>query len=413
MSRRRSRAPAALGALAAIILLSGCGKTGVSTRGSGGGNAGGQHQVGRTATPSATFIGPAGAGGVSTGSTTRLGGGSPTLDAAAVARALHPGLTAAGRPQAVVIVSLSDWEGALPASALAAAPLNAPILYSEGSRLPPASAEALAAMHPTGARALGGAQAIVIGNAPAPAGYRTMRIAAAGRFALAAKIAGIVATLQKGSVPGVIVVSASAPKALSMPAAGLAAESGAPILLVGGGVVPAQTSEQIARLGSPPIYVVGPAAAVGDTTVAALRGLGETTRIAASGVVANAIAIAAFTNGRFGWGVQEPGHGLVFVRSSRPFDAPAAAPLSSGADYGPLLLLTSGEGVPPALSRYLRDIQPGYSSAPESRPVRGVYNRGWLIGDGAAISMQTQAQLNDLLQSVPRTGAGAPPSIVP
>ncbi len=54
--------------------------------------------------------------------------------------------------------------------------------------------------------------------------------------------------------------------------------------------------------------------------------------------VDNAIAVARFADGAFGWGIHEPGHGLVFANLSRPLDAPAAALLSANGDYGPLLL---------------------------------------------------------------------------
>ena len=37
--------------------------------------------------------------------------------------------------------------------------------------------------------------------------------------------------------------------------------------------------------------------------------------------VAGAIAVARFTDGTFGWGVKEPGHGLVFAGSSSIADA--------------------------------------------------------------------------------------------
>ena len=80
----------------------------------------------------------------------------------------------------------------------------------------------------------------------------------------------------------------------------------------------------------------------------------------------NAIAVARFTNGTFGWGVKEPGHGLVFANAGRPLDAPASALLSATGDYGPLLLLESADAVPPALAGYLCDIQPAYTSAPSS-----------------------------------------------
>src|SRR5438876_287363 len=67
--------------------------------------------------------------------------------------------------------------------------------------------------------------------------------------------------------------------------------------------------------------------------------------------VDNAVAVARFSDGSFGWGVREAGHGLVFLNSARSLDAPAAAPLSSHGDYGPLLLLAQGASLPPPLAR--------------------------------------------------------------
>ena len=65
--------------------------------------------------------------------------------------------------------------------------------------------------------------------------------------------------------------------------------------------------------------------------------------------VDNAIAVARFSDGPFGWGVEQPGHGLVFASASRPLDAPAAAPLSASGDYAPLLLLERPDQVPSVL----------------------------------------------------------------
>ena len=107
---------------------------------------------------------------VATRNTTRLGGADVAADAAAVARAVYPGLTAATRPLAVVLVDERDWLPALAASVLASAPTGAPILFSEGETLPAVSRETLEAMHPLGAPALGGAQVIRIGTAAAGAG---------------------------------------------------------------------------------------------------------------------------------------------------------------------------------------------------------------------------------------------------
>jgi len=159
---------------------------------------------------------------------------------------------------------------------------------------------------------------------------------------------------------------------------------------------------------------------VGRRTLGELSRFGPVTSITDAGraaepelPVANAIAVARFTDGTFGWGVKEPGHGLVFASAARPLDAPASAPLSATGDYGPLLLLASATLVPPALTGYLGDIQPAYAAAPQFRPVRGVYNHGWLIGDEQAISAVTQAELDSLLEISPRKPSAEEPSVSP
>ena len=109
------------------------------------------------------------------------------------------------------------------------------------------------------------------------------------------------------------------------------------------------------------------------------------------------IAFARYTNGKFGWGVVDPGHGLVFESSKRPLDAAAASALSGTGAYGPLLLVSNPDQLPQLDERYLLDIQPGY----EKDPVRGVYNHGWLMGDEAAISADVQSRIDALLEIQP------------
>jgi hypothetical protein len=369
-----------------------------------------------------------GAGGLATKNTTRLGGSDPATDAAAVARAVYPGLTVSTRPQAVVLVDEHDWPAALAASALASAPLGAPLLYSEGSTLPSVSSQALAAMHPTGAAQAGGAQVIRIGSPPAlpaaPAGYRTTTLTASEPAALAAEVAQLESRARGVTPRQVIVLAEDAPPALVMPAAGLSAESGAPILLIASTGIPTATRAEMAGLHRPTIYVVGPSA-VNSHVLAQLAhlgavkpiggGSGEETR-AGGNPIENAIAVARFADGTFGWGIHEPGHGLVFVNLSRPLDAPAAASLSANGDFGPLLLLDevatgpgAGTSIPPELAGYLSDIKPAYS--PQVPPVRSVYNHGWLIGDEQAISAVTQAEIDTLLETSPRATATEEPSL--
>jgi hypothetical protein len=238
---------------------------------------------------------------------------------------------------------------------------------------------------------------------------------------VAAQVERLVATLHGGRPHRVIVVGADGPPALAMPAAGLAAESGAPILPVNAVGIPLATRRVLARLRRPVIYAVGPPAAVSHAVLAKLTRFGAVRQIhptpGANGAtgpgtsgedpVDNAIAVARYSDGPFGWGVEQPGHGLVFARASRPLDAPAAAPLSANGDYAPLLLLEAPNQVPTVLREYLSDIQPAYTDAPEYQPVHGAYNHGWLIGDEAAITPIVQAELDAMLEIAPQGAASS------
>ncbi len=232
----------------------------------------------------------------------------------------------------------------------------------------------------------------------------------------------LVAVIHGGRPHRVIVVGTDGPAALAMPAAGLAAESGTPILPVSGTGIPRATRRLLARLHHPVIYAVGPPAAVSHAVLAKLTRFGAVRRIyptpGANGAATgpgtsgedpadNAIAVARYSDGPFGWGVEQPGHGLVFASASRPLDAPAAAPLSANGDYAPLLLLEAPNQVPTMLREYLSDIQPAYTDAPEYQPVHGAYNHGWLIGDEAAIAPTVQAELDAMLEIAPQGAASS------
>jgi hypothetical protein len=368
-----------------------------------------------------TPVAPQGAVSVVTKNTSRLGGADGASDAAAVARAVYPGLTPATRPQVVVVVDERNWPAALAAAAMASAPIRAPLLYSEGTTLPEVSLQALEAMRPTGSPAVGGAQVILLGSsAAAPAGYtsRTVAVPTASAAAAAASVERLVTASRSAAPREVIMVASDSQRAIQMPAAGLAAESGAPILFAASTGVPRATGAVLSRLRRPSIYLVG-FSSIAKATLGELGRFGRVIPIAQTGTLAqaptpvgNAIAVARFTDGVFGWGVKEPGHGLVFANAGRPLDAPAAAPLSASGQYGPLLLLDSPDVVPAPLASYLADIQPAYGKAPQYQPVHGAYNHGWLIGNESAISPATQAEIDAMLEIVPAKAASEETSSV-
>jgi hypothetical protein len=182
-----------------------------------------------------------------------------------------------------------------------------------------------------------------------------------------------------------------------MPAAGLAARTGAPVLWTERNRLPAATKQALRTRKEPSIYVLAPPTSISQGVLRELGALGAVKRVSGPDPVRHAIEVARFADGRFGWNVVDPGHGLVFASSERPADAAAAAPLSSTGKYGPLLLIPDAKALPDAVESYLLDIQPGY----DRDPVRGVYNHGWLIGDEDAISVDVQAKIDSLLEIQP------------
>jgi hypothetical protein len=334
-----------------------------------------------------------------TKNTTRVAGADPVADAAGVARAVYPARTDESSPRAVVVVEQNDWRSAISAAQLMSRPLQAPILFSEGGELPEASAEALEELAPSGADEAGGAQVIRIGAAASPEGRKVTDVEGESAASLAAAIDRLQASAAGGPTPAVVVAPADDPQ-FAMPAAGWAAKSGEPVLWALRDSLPPETREAIERHrrgGRVPIYVLGPREAISSEVMRELRRLGPTRRIHGPDPVTNAIAFARYTDERFGWGVVDPGHGLVFANATRTQDAAAAAPLSATGTYGPLLLTTDAASLPEPVQEYLLDIQPGY----DRDPVRGVYNHGWLMGDESAISADVQSRIDALLEIQP------------
>ena len=110
---------------------------------------------------------------------------------------------------------------------------------------------------------------------------------------------------------------------------------------------------------------------ISDGVLRQLKKLGTVKRVAGKTAVDNAIAFARYSDGSFGWGVQDPGHGFVIANTTRPLDAAAGAALSASGKYGPLLLIDSRDRLPAPLENYLLDLQPGY----RFDPVRGGHNQ--------------------------------------
>lgn len=329
-----------------------------------------------------------------TNNTTRIGGSDPASNAAAVALAVFPSTDPDQRPAAVTLVGEDDWAGAIAASVLMAAPVRAPLLISNSDEMPQVSSEALASLSPQGSAATGGASAFAIGDVTYNAGTDTATVDAGPAAAEAAEIAKLRDRLF-GSAPAHIIVAPSSRPDIAMPAAAWAARSGDPVLFAGADDLPAVTETALKRHTSLPIYVLGPASAISTDVLSRIAKIDEKVkRISSEDAVANAIAFARYSDGDFGWNINDPGHGFVLARGDTPIDAALAAPLSASGTWGPLLLSDSAASLPAELRSYFLDVKPGYTT----NPTRAIYNHVWVIGDQEAIDVNQQAEVNGLAE---------------
>jgi hypothetical protein len=313
----------------------------------------------------------------STKNTSRVAGGDPAANAAGVALAVFPPDQTRGRerlPRSVALVPESSPAAAIAASVLMAPPVRAPILLSSGNALPAVSAEALSAF--------GDPETIRIGGGASPA-----------------KAASGVARLRERlfkSPPAHFVIAPAEKLAFAMPAAAWAARSGDPVLFAGRKKLPGATAAVLRRHPKTPAFVLGPKSAISDAVLRRIAAIDHrrVRRVAGKDPVSNAIALARYRDGDFGWDVNDPGHGFVVARSDSPLDAAAAAPLSASGTWGPLLLTDDADTLPAALHGYLLDVKPGYTT----NPTRAFYNHVWLIGDEGAIGVGEQAEIDSLAE---------------
>lgn len=330
-----------------------------------------------------------------TNNTVRIGGVDPAANAAGAALAVFPSITPEQRPAAVTLVDEDDWGGAIAAAALMAPPVRAPVLFSTPDELPEVTASAIEALDPQGSESTGGASAFVIGEVAVPdRPGKGLPIDAGDPAATAAQIATLRDRLF-GKAPEHIVVASSASPEFAMPAAAWAARSGDPVLFSGPKKLPQATAKALEEHPKVPVYVLGPEAAISKEVVEEIDEIVKgVERVAGKDPAGNALALARYDDGDFGWNVNDPGHGFVLARSDTPANAAAAAPLSASGTWGPLLLTEAADTLPDDVRSYFLDIKPGYTND----PTRAFYNHVWVIGDQEAISVGQQAEVDQLAE---------------
>jgi len=334
---------------------------------------------------------------VATRNTTRISGPDPTADAAAAALAAHPPAPGARPLQAAVLVADDGWQAGVAASVLSGPPSRIPVLISERGSVPDATSQALAQLDPQGGGASGDIAIYAAGGASVPSGVESEQLHGDSPPEIANSIDQLRQKLMKREPEHIVVVSSDVP-GYAMPAAAWAARSGDPVLFSGRNRVPRATLAALRRHAAAAVYVLGPESVISKDALSQIARVSATVqRVGATGAVQNALLFARYTDGTFGWNLNDPGHGMELANADRPLDAAAAASLASSGKWGPLLITDRADVLPPELRSFLLDIKPGYATD----PTRAVYNHVWLMGDATAIGGEVQAAVDQLAELAP------------
>jgi hypothetical protein len=335
-----------------------------------------------------------------TRNTVRVGGSDAVSDAAGVAGALYPATGDSDRPTAVVLVDKDDWATAVAASVLVGRPIGAPILLSDGGELPAVTKDVLDRLKPKGSDLSKDAQVIRVGpNVARPDGYKTALIEGDNPFERAAATDRFFSAARAKPSNDVVLYSADDAE-FAMPAAAWAARSGDAALPVRRDSIPPPIVKALGEHSKPNVFVLGPEKVISEKVVTQLkkRKLARSVnRIEGPNPVENSIAFARYEKGDFGWGVVVPGYNFALASTTRPSDAAAAAALATRGVFAPLVLTDDPARLPPKLEEYFLSVQPGY----EDDPAQAVYNHAWILGDDKAISVDQQAQLDQLTELIP------------
>jgi hypothetical protein len=340
-----------------------------------------------------------------TKNTTRVPGKDATADAAGVAGAIFPAISPGTRPPAVTLVDKDDWQGAVAAGVLSAAPTNAPVLFSDGDSLPAITKATLDRLDPPGDQLLKGSQTLLVGSSPpAPSGRKSTDLGGNDPYTEAASVDHFF-SVAKGQPSKDVVVASGEQSAYAMPAAAWAARSGDAVLFVRRNGIPPPTRQALVQHQKPNIWVLGPPSVISDSVLRQLGSLGKVTRIQGPDPVRNSIAFATFQKGGFGWGYNTAGHNFTVANLDRPGDGGASAALGTNGIFAPLLLTDAKDPLPKALEDHFLNTEPGFA---HGDPNTAVFNHVWVLGSEDAISANVQGRIDQLVGVVPVDQSAAP-----
>lgn len=344
--------------------------------------------------------------------TTRLPGKDAVEAAISIAQNIYPATFKDNKPNAVILVPVSDWRAALLASEIIHFPINAPILYTHTDSIPTATLQEIRRLDPEGIFPDGNTRVLIIGTVSQQVKdslekeklqYRVLQ--ADSPEELASLLDDYKAMFHIDHDDEVIIAPLNSP-GHAVIAASWVAHMGHSIFFVDEtGLSPSLRQSLSRRPQQAYMYVLGDVNTIPEKVTRQLSQYGHVQRIPGTDVYEMSVGFAGYKDvgpnlgwwiGRqtrsFGWGVSEAGHNFTFVNPEQPELAIPAAALSHMGKHGPFLLVKRDE-VPLPVMRFLETVQPGYTSSQEA-----LFNYGWIIGEADSIDSNTQQSIDKLLQ---------------
>jgi putative cell wall-binding protein len=334
---------------------------------------------------------------IATRNTTRVAGADPVTDAAGVATALFPATEPTTRPTAVALVDKDDWQGIVAAGVLSGAPLNAPLLLTDGDSIPAVTQQTLNQLKPKGTSLARDAQTILVGEKPPPPDKLKSAVLKGKDPYEVAQTIDRFATVARGKPSRTVMIASGEQPDFAIPAAAWAARSGDPVLFAQRDSLPAPTVAALKQHDKPHILLLGPPTVISTGVEQQLGKLGKVTRIGADNPIDNALQLAKSSRA---WHAVVPGQNLAIANVKRPGDAAAAAGLGANGIFAPLLLTDKSLPLPRSLEAYLLDIQPGFQGDFPTEQ-QGVYNHAWILGGEDAVAAEAQDRIDAATALVP------------
>ncbi|WP_209809213.1 cell wall-binding repeat-containing protein [Ammoniphilus resinae] len=320
---------------------------------------------------------------------------------------IWPATTAGTKPNVVIVAPQDNWQIQLVSVDLIHHPSDGPLLVTNPSSISETVMNELKRLNPKGAQ--DGTQVIAVGMDVAAikqlseAKFSVKEIKGDNPDQIATQIDDYYASVS-GALPESVIVSTSEQIEFAAPAGNWIAHMPEPLLYVTKGQIPAETNQALTkRNGKANIYLLGPESAISKNVENDLGKYGKVTRIAGDDPYTNAIAFAKFKdpNTGFGWGITQPGHGLLLTNKDQLKNSIPAVAFSHRGKHAPMLL-SDTDAAPKPLLTYLKELKPLF----QKEPTDGPYNHLYIVGGNDSISNDQQGNLDHLIEIESASGEG-------